>query len=111
MSGAKKPPLAGGSLSLSVAGPASLRSPTQFEEKSEIDIRCPALSPPTRQIGLRLLPSHLDLQPLVAFLVDYVEENGDGAAELCKKSEMEPCHPRPVLASQSCTKVFNSLTD
>ena len=24
--------------------------------------------------------SHLDLQPLVAFLVEYVEENGDGAA-------------------------------
>ena len=50
-------------------------------------------------------PPVLDLQPLVAFLVDYVEENGgDGAAELCKKSEMEPCHPRPVLASQKSQK-------
>ena len=61
--------------------------PPSWKQKSEIDTRCPArLSdsadrPPPPPIAL-------DLHPLVAFLVDYVEENGGGgagAAELCTR--------------------------
>ena len=64
---------------------AHSRVASVLEEKirNRHPMSCPPLS--SDSAG-RPPPIALDLQPLVAFLVDYVEENGgDGAAELCKK--------------------------